>query len=464
MPKRYTTETFKQKLLEKGRTDLELIEEYGNSREKILFKCTICENEWFAAPTDILSGCKCPKCAKKQSAIKRSKTNEQFLKEFSEKGNSNIEILEKYKSNSYFIKVRCKKDSSHIWEMRPQDILKGEGCPYCSHKKISVDGGNSLAIDRPDLLQYFLNEEDAFKYSTYSNKKLYFKCPECGKIKTKKMMIGNLSKRGFFCEFCGDTTSKPNKFIREVVRQLLEIKEIDNYQLEYSPEWAEKFRYDCYIKKDNLNILIEMDGIQHKIDKGVYSIGIKERDKNKTQLAKENNFILIRIDCEDTSFGNLKCKLLDSNIVNFVNFDKINWENIEINMQENLMKKICNEYNKYEYISLTQLAKIFHISVKTIKKMLELGNKIGLCEYDEITHSKEGKNKKLKKPVDIYDLNNILIMSIDTVGNTYKWIREKTGGCKINYVNECLNGKRSSYKNYIFKYHNPQTTKQNNQK
>ena len=67
-------------------------------------------------------------------------------------------------------------------------------------------------------------------------------------------------------------------------------------------------------------------------------------------------------------------------------------------------------------------------------------------------------HKKLKKPVDIYDLNNNLIMSIDTVGNTYKWIREKTGGCKINYVNECLNEKRSSYKNYIFKYHNPQTT------
>lgn len=182
MPKRYTTETFKQKLLEKGRTDLELIEKYGsNNREKILFKCTICENEWFATPTDILSGRKCPKCAKKQSAIKRSKTNEQFLKEFSEKGNSNIEILEKYKSNSYFMKVRCKKDSSHIWEMRPQDILKGGGCPYCSHKKISADGGNSLAIDRPDLLQYFLNEEDAFKYSTYSNKNYILSVLNVGK-------------------------------------------------------------------------------------------------------------------------------------------------------------------------------------------------------------------------------------------------------------------------------------------
>lgn len=461
LSKKYTTETFRQKLLEKSRTDLELIEEYGsNGREKILFKCTICGNEWLDSPLDILSGKKCPICTKIQIVSKRRKTNEQFLKDFAKKGDPNIEILEEYRNNINHIKVRCKINPLHEWMASPKELLRHRGCPYCKNRRIASNKENSVGKTHPELLKYFVDSKDAFENTIGSRKKFYFKCPDCGMVKSIPIPVYNLLFSNFFCEFCGNTTSKPNKFIREAVRQLLEIKEIDSYQLEYSPEWAGKFRYDCYIKKDNLNILIEMDGIQHKIDKGVYSIGIKERDKNKTQLAKENNFILIRIDCEDTSFDNLKYKLLDSNIVNFVNFDKINWENIEINMQENLMKKICNEYNKYEYISLTQLAKIFHISVKTIKKMLELGNKIGLCEYDEITHSKEGKNKKLKKPVDIYDLNNNLIMSIDTVGNAYKWIREKTGGCKINYVNECLNGKRSSYKNYIFKYHNPQTTKQ----
>ena len=465
MPKRYTTETFKQKLLEKGRTDLELIEEYGNNnREKILFKCTICENEWFAAPADILSGRKCPKCAKKQSVIKRRKTNEQFLKEFKDKGNANIEILESYKTYFSYLRVRCKKDSSHIWEMRPQDILKGGGCPYCSHKKISVDGSNSLAIDRPDLLQYFLNEEDAFKYSTYSNKKLYFKCPECGKIKTKKMIIGNLSKRGFSCEFCGDKISKPNKFIREVAIQLLELKEIDKFRLEYSPEWAKPYRYDCYILKDKQNILLELDGIQHKKDKGIYSLGVSERDKIKNQLAKKNNYILVRIDCENTDFGNLKNQLLRSEIVDFIKFDKIDWESIKINMQKNLTKEICDEYNKYDYISTTTLAKKFHICKETAAKSLKIGKELNWCDYNaKIDFAKE-KRFRLGKKINIYNLNNDLIQCFDTKKEAKEWIKKQEGSCSICYINDCLSGKRSSYKNYIFKYHNPQTTKQNNQK
>ena len=463
MSVKYTTETFNQKLIEKGRIDLELLGEYGkNAKDKVQFKCKICGNEWFAFPSDILAGRKCPVCTRVQSAIKRSKTNEQFLKEVAEKGNPNIEILEPYKNSSHFIKVRCKKNLSHVWNMKPQVILEGGGCPYCSHKKISVDGSNSLAVDRPDLLQYFLNEADAFKYSTYSNKKLYFKCPNCGKTKTKKMIIGNLSKRGFSCEFCGDNISKPNKFIREVARQLLEIKEIDDYQLEYSPEWAGNFRYDCYIKKDNLNILIEMDGEQHKMDKGFYSNGVKERDQIKNQLAKENNYTLIRIDCEDTSYSNLKKMLLDK--INLFNLNKINWEKVKESLQINLMKQICEEYKKHEHIFLKEMSDAFHLDKGTIVKILKEGTKLGLCDYNSKKQYLESMRITNSLKVDIYDLNDNLIITLNSVKDANEWCKKTFNRCSHDYISQCLNGKRSSYKNYIFKYHNPQTTKQNNQK
>lgn len=460
MPIKYTTETFKQKLNDKGRNDLELIGEYGNnSKDKVYFRCKVCKNEWAAAPSDILSGCKCPKCAKKQSVAKRSKTNEQFLKDFAEKGNPNIEILEEYKGSTSHIKVRCKINLAHEWEATPKDLLNKRGCPYCKNKKILSNKENSIGAKYPELLKYFINPEEAFKYSIGSRKKFYFKCPKCNKLKSTPISTYNLLFFGFTCEFCKDTSSIPNKFIREVVRQLLEIKEIDDYQLEYSPEWAKPYRYDCYIKKDNLNILIEMDGVQHKKDKGVYSKGVKERDQIKNKLAEQNNFALIRIDCENTNFNNLKYLLLKSNIVNLINFNNIDWEKVKINIQENLMNKICEEYNKYDYISLKELAKIFHVTSKTVENMLKLGDEIKLCKYDKASHNRNGKSRSLKKRIDIYDLNKNLVISIDSKTNTYQWIKENTGGCKISYVNDCLNNKRFSYKNYIFKYHKSEDNK-----
>ena len=116
-------------------------------------------------------------------------------------------------------------------------------------------------MTHPELLKYFINQEDAFKYTIGSRKKFYFRCPECGKIKSTPIPAYNLFFFGFKCEFCKDTSSIPNKFIREVAKQLFELKEIDEYKLEYIPKWGKPYRYDCYMKKDKFNILIEMDGV-----------------------------------------------------------------------------------------------------------------------------------------------------------------------------------------------------------
>lgn len=277
------------------------------------------------------------------------------------------------------------------------------------------------------------------------------------------MIIGNLSKRGFSCEFCGDNISKPNKFIREVARQLLEIKEIDDYQLEYSPEWAGNFRYDCYIKKDNLNILIEMDGEQHKMDKGFYSNGVKERDQIKNQLAKENNYTLIRIDCEDTSYSNLKKMLLDK--INLFNLNKINWGKVKENLQANLMKQICEEYKKHEHIFLKEMSDAFHLDKGTIVKILKEGTKLGLCDYNSKKQYLESMRITNSLKVDIYDLNDNLIITLNSVKDANEWCKKTFNRCSHDYISQCLNGKRSSYKNYIFKYHNPEDNpNKNNQK
>ena len=468
MALKYTTETFRQKLIEKGRTDLELIGEYKkNKNRKVKFKCTNmeCLYEWEADPSSVLSGTGCPICGRKKCDLRRRKTNEKFLKELEQFGASDIEPLEEYKGAKEKIKLQCKNNPAHIWYNSPTHLLNGQGCPYCAigHKILENDE-HTVGKERPDLIKYFLKESDSFKYSLHSNKKLYFKCPDCKKVKNKLISINTLSNYGFSCEFCGDKISTPNKFIREVAIQLLELKEIDKFQLEYSPEWASPYRYDCYIKKDNLNILIEMDGVQHKTDKGTYSLGVSERDKIKNQLAKENGHILIRIDCENTEFCNLKRQLLNSDVINFVNFDSIDWKNVQINIQKNLTKKICEEYNKHDYISTKELAEMFYVCSVTIVKALKKGNALNWCNYNPQIQAALKNTITRGKPIDIYDVNNKFIIGCQTQRETFEWVKEQAGTCSWTEVLKCAQGKRPSYKNYIFKYHNPQTTKQNNQK
>ena len=71
----------------------------------------------------------------------------------------------------------------------------------------------------PDLVQWFMNKEDAKMYGTCSKTTVKFKCPDCGFEFEEK--IRNFVKRANHCLNCkADGISKPNKFLREVLREI----------------------------------------------------------------------------------------------------------------------------------------------------------------------------------------------------------------------------------------------------
>ena len=61
---------------------------------------------------------------------KAKKSTEEFIKEIKEI-NDNIEVLGEYKSNKTKIKCKCKIDG-YEWEARPSNLLEGYGCPKCA--------------------------------------------------------------------------------------------------------------------------------------------------------------------------------------------------------------------------------------------------------------------------------------------------------------------------------------------
>lgn len=62
-------------------------------------------------------------------------TTEEF-KEKLHQINPNIEVLGTYINDSTKIKCKCKKDE-HEWEATPNHLLKGHGCPKCGAKRVS---------------------------------------------------------------------------------------------------------------------------------------------------------------------------------------------------------------------------------------------------------------------------------------------------------------------------------------
>ena len=109
--------------------NIEVLGEYVNNKTKILHKCKFDNYEWIAAPSNILAGKGCPKCA----GVAK-KTHKEYVKEVS-RINPNVEVLGEYINNRTKILHRCKIDG-YEWYVAPSSILLGYGCPRCSKREV----------------------------------------------------------------------------------------------------------------------------------------------------------------------------------------------------------------------------------------------------------------------------------------------------------------------------------------
>ena len=107
------------------------LEPYINAKTKILHKCTIHDIEWSAIPDNILKGHGCPLCGNEKSAIKMSKTHDDYVKQLNCK-NKSITVLGEYINSQTPILHKCLIDG-YEWYARPGNVLYGTGCPKCSN-------------------------------------------------------------------------------------------------------------------------------------------------------------------------------------------------------------------------------------------------------------------------------------------------------------------------------------------
>lgn len=116
--------------LQTNKPDIILLTKYTLSSVPTLHKHTVCGHEWKIRPNNLKrsTGSGCPNCAPNKKY-----SNESYI---SKLDGTKFTVLEEYLGSD--IKILHRHEScGYEWEVRPHDIIQGQGCPKCNKKNYS---------------------------------------------------------------------------------------------------------------------------------------------------------------------------------------------------------------------------------------------------------------------------------------------------------------------------------------
>ena len=113
------------------RPDVELLGEYRNPHERILYRFSECGHEALISTSHIKSGRGCPICGCARKGLSQLGNKERLQAELDRRFKESIEVLGEYINCKTPIMLRCKR-CGHLWLATPSDVKTGHGCPECS--------------------------------------------------------------------------------------------------------------------------------------------------------------------------------------------------------------------------------------------------------------------------------------------------------------------------------------------
>lgn len=303
--------------------------------------------------------------------------------------------------------------------------MDNQGCPYCSGHK-SLKGFNTIGDKYPELIKYFKNPDDAFKYLPKSEQYVNAICPDCGYEQYRK--VKDITRaRGVACPNCKSFMSIPNRFLRNLIMLRKDI--LEKLVFEYSPDWLKgKLRYDVYFKYNGIKYIGEIDGCQHINGMwGKKKIKVLETDKIKEEKAKENNCVFVRIKAYESELEYLKKGFCDTVFQEIFKITDEEFVQIWENCQTNLFKQVIDMVNENPNMKIPDIAKKFGVSTVPIDSAIKRGNELGLCDYFfSKKNSKQVKvvNQKTKEEKFFYSYHNCALFFNLSDGSIYNYIKD----------------------------------------
>lgn len=278
------------------------------------------------------------------------------------------------------------------------------------------------------------------------DKKYVCKCLNCGEI---SVILEHTLKSGVgSCRACSDSRSFGERFFFWFIKQL----GID-FDTEYSPDWAKRKKYDFHFVKNENDYIVEIDGVQHL--KRYANIGLSYNevvkiDKEKDELAKENNHIIIRINCEQSK-GMYIAENIKNSILNEI-FDlrPIDWKMCFYMAMSTKTRAVCDLWNEGRQ-SAKEIADIIGVNPNYASKLLTECAEFGLCDYNSMKERDKGRKKTLKNSKKIICTDNGILFqgaeecsrqSVEVFG-----VYLNGGG-----ITRVCRKERESYKGFHFEY------------
>lgn len=231
-------------------------------------------------------------------------------------------------------------------------------------------GYNDLWTTRPDVAKLLKDRNDGYKYTAYSNQKAWFICPYCNKELYKH--INHTSERGLSCDRCSDGISYPNKFIRNLLKQL-DVSYIPEYNLKPS-----KYSYDVYIK--DIDAIIEMHGEQHYTGwcnnhSDLQCITENDADKKRFACSCGVKYYIV-IDSRKSDVDFLSKNILNSSLSTLFDLSDIDWNKCDLDSRKSLFVEFINLFN--QGISRNDIMSYLQVGDTTMCRWLKQANKANL--------------------------------------------------------------------------------------
>ena len=249
---------------------------------------------------------------------------------------------------------RNQKYNKELWIIEAQLII-GCGCGVCCNSpQTVVEGINDIPTTAPWMVKYFQGGYDEAKlYNKSSGKKIYPVCPDCGRVKDKKISINTLYSSHSISCYCSDCIPYGEKIMSEILNQLRL-----NFQTQLTKstfKWCNKYRYDFYFEYKGEQYICEVHGMQHYEENTNFKMSLKEvqeNDRLKKELAlnngvKEGNYIVI--DCRKSELDFIKQNILDSDLANIFDFSRHRLQEISCCRPEKHCHMPSAENTKYWY-------------------------------------------------------------------------------------------------------------------
>lgn len=445
------------------------IEKNGSRRAQYLCECNCgCGQPVIALAKEIKSGhtksCGCLKFTIGKYLIEDDYLMSEF--DWSKNANEPSNIALHGDTSVHWICGTC----GHKWESIIISRAKGHGCPLCGGRTC-VSGKNDIITKYEnetneetknklkELIKCFINYEDARLYTPNSNKEILMKCPDCGEIVSKS--ICDVFNKGFHCKICSDKISYPNKFIYSLMKQL----KLDVLDREWNrPDWmratnSSKYSFDIYFEYNGNKYVVEADGgLGHgkrKYNSAETDVDGKQRDELKEKLAHMYGINVIRIDCDYKNaakrFDYIKNNITESELGSLFDLSVVDWQKCDMQGQRNLVKTVCEYYDKHNDNTITDIAKAFGLSVVTISSYLKRGSKFGWCSYTEQKkkeNATKASSRAKMKPVIQMDMDGNEIAYYGSMMEAAKAVGVKNS----SYIAQCCLGTRHFAYGFKWKY------------